>query len=87
MWSIDTSASTEKMAERLTEMIDYPTLYVSRFNEMTAESPLDNTKYEFTYSKSVFYIYKMTKNSYINRFFEDYDNILVYNSIYVSRGE
>ena len=34
VWFIHTSASTEKMAERLTEMIDYPTLHVPKLNEI-----------------------------------------------------
>jgi len=34
VWFIHTSASTEKMAERLTEMINYPTLHVPKLDEI-----------------------------------------------------
>ncbi|MFB6202245.1 MAG: hypothetical protein ABEI98_09565 [Halorhabdus sp.] len=36
VWFIHTSASTEKMAERLTEMIDYPPLHVPKLDEIDA---------------------------------------------------
>lgn len=34
VWFIHTSASTQTMAERLTEMIDYPTLHVPKLDEI-----------------------------------------------------
>lgn len=34
VWFIHTSASTEAMAERLTQMVDYPTLHVPKLDEI-----------------------------------------------------
>lgn len=34
VWFIHTSASTKKMAERLTEMVDYPTLHIPKLDEI-----------------------------------------------------
>lgn len=43
VWFIHTSASTEKMAKQLTEMIDYPTLHVPKLNETLCSSGIQPT--------------------------------------------
>ena len=42
VWFIQTSASDAGMAERLTEMVDYPTLHVPRLDDIVACDELPN---------------------------------------------